>query len=363
MSIRRFLLKLANVDYFFWAALWLMFLVVIGTLAQKDQGLYQAQNTYFSTWIFWAGFIPLPSGLPTMGIIFVGLLSQLTFKTPFTSRKIGIAITHLGAFLLLLGGLFTALFSIEGSMMIPEGGSAGYFHDAHKLELAIINTTSSSDHDLTTAFGEGHLEAGKTLAHESVPFKLKILKFCPNSSLKQDPSIADNLLISCIPLAKEDTENLAGLEFEIFGSASDGKYYAVEGMPPMQDFQDQKGSIYQIEVRHKRYHLPFEIQLQDFDKKMHAGTEQAKSYRSVISLIDGKINQRAVIQMNEPLRYRGYTLYQSSFIENNGQQITVLSVVKNVGRLFPYISSIIICIGLLIHLLQNLPFFFKSRSG
>ncbi|MCC7260292.1 MAG: hypothetical protein IT567_04595, partial [Alphaproteobacteria bacterium] len=47
--------------------------------------------------------------------------------------------------------------------------------------------------------------------------------------------------------------------------------------------------------------------------------------------------------------------YQSSFIAHEGTVSTVLAVVNNAGRLFPYISSIIMCIGLLIHLAQRLP--------
>ena len=41
--------------------------------------------------------------------------------------------------------------------------------------------------------------------------------------------------------------------------------------------------------------------------------------------------------------------------------ITLLAVVKNYGRLFPYISSIIMSIGLLLHLLINLPKLFKKN--
>ena len=55
--------------------------------------------------------------------------------------------------------------------------------------------------------------------------------------------------------------------------------------------------------------------------------------------------------MNEPLRHQGYTFYQASFIENGLKQTTVLATVKNHGRLFPYISTIIMCIGILYHML------------
>ena len=58
--------------------------------------------------------------------------------------------------------------------------------------------------------------------------------------------------------------------------------------------------------------------------------------------------------MNQPLRYKGYSFYQSSYIDANGTEFTVLAVVNNIGRLFPYISTIIIALGILAHLVQHL---------
>ena len=44
------------------------------------------------------------------------------------------------------------------------------------------------------------------------------------------------------------------------------------------------------------------------------------------------------------------------------QAANVLATVKNYGRLFPYISSIIMSIGLLIHLLMSIPSTLKSKK-
>ena len=68
-------------------------------------------------------------------------------------------------------------------------------------------------------------------------------------------------------------------------------------------------------------------------------------------------NRKILIKMNEPLRYKNYTFYQSSFIEEESGETSVFAVVENYGRLFPYISSIIMCFGLLLHLIIKLPFF------
>jgi hypothetical protein len=50
--------------------------------------------------------------------------------------------------------------------------------------------------------------------------------------------------------------------------------------------------------------------------------------------------------MNHPLRYDGKTYYQASFAEND--TVSVLQVVENPVWLFPYVSSIIISIGLFV---------------
>ena len=95
---------------------------------------------------------------------------------------------------------------------------------------------------------------------------------------------------------------------------------------------------------------------------MHPGTGIAKSYSSDINLIENGISKRILIKMNNPLRHNGYTFYQSSFIESPDGETTVLAVVKNYGRLFPYISSIIMCVGLLFHLIMKLPNLFKKQE-
>ena len=63
--------------------------------------------------------------------------------------------------------------------------------------------------------------------------------------------------------------------------------------------------------------------------------------------------------MNEPLRHKGYTFFQA-FIDDSEVETTVLATVKNYGRLFPYISSIIMSIGL-IHLLVMMPKMVKRK--
>ena len=54
-----------------------------------------------------------------------------------------------------------------------------------------------------------------------------------------------------------------------------------------------------------------------------------------------------LIYMNQPLRYDGKAFYQASF--GKGDTLSILQVVENPGWLLPYISCVLVALGLLIH--------------
>ena len=117
---------------------------------------------------------------------------------------------------------------------------------------------------------------------------------------------------------------------------------------PFPQIINLKGDDLTLLLRRERTYLPFSLELVDFKKELHPGTGIAKSFSSKINLYEKQIIQSedvgrsVIIRMNQPLRYKNYTFYQSSFIEDFDTETTILSVVKNYGRVFPYISSIII---------------------
>lgn len=241
-------LALARTEIFFFALLWLMLLLVVGTVAQKYVALYQATHLYFTSILVWLGPIPLPGGFTTMALIFINLLAKLIFSSTWRWNHIGVIITHLGVLLLLLGGLVTGLFSKEGQILIYEGESSNVITDNRE------------------------------------------------AAVSREPT-----------------------------------------------------------------YLPFSIKLVDFHKEFHPGTDTPRKFSSEIIVKDQDSEWPSVIQMNQPLRYRGYTFYQSSYIDTGTKEATILTVVQNVGRLFPYVSSIAICLGLLIQLCMNLPKLLRKR--
>src|SRR5256885_10389333 len=76
-------------------------LVFVGTVAQADEGLYQAQSRYFKHWFVWGITLfghRIPVGLPGGYLIGTLLLLNLTAahikRFQLTWKKLGIHLTH-----------------------------------------------------------------------------------------------------------------------------------------------------------------------------------------------------------------------------------------------------------------------------
>jgi hypothetical protein len=92
--------------------------------------------------------------------------------------------------------------------------------------------------------------------------------------------------------------------------------------------------------------LPFSVKLLDFRKIDYPGTEMAAGFESDVEVTDrerGLILMRK-IRMNNPLRYRGFSLYQASFIPG-AVETTVLAVRSDPGTPFVYAGFLIVIAG------------------
>lgn len=361
---------LSSPKLFVYSLVWLMILVVVGTVSQKDIGLYSSQQKYFSSYSFFFGPFPLPGGRIVLALMLVNLISMMFKQNLWKIKKIGVIIVHLGGVMLLVGAGMTAVFSSEGSMVIEEGSKSNTVDDYNITELAIIDI-SDTNYDQYIVFGQPLFKSGNNLMHENLDFDITILDYMDNATLEplklpsgiQSKGMLKNFMLKKIKRDTDDMKNRPGIIYQISGSFSDtdGIYGLIFGQSVPATI-NVDGKQYIMSLQKKKTYLPFAIELDDFKKVMHPGTTVAKSYSSKINLIENNIPRPILIEMNKPLRHEGYTFYQASFIDNpNGEETTVLAAVKNYGRLFPYISSIIMSIGLLLHMLVSMPSLFKKN--
>src|SRR5258706_8106648 len=117
-------------------------LVLVGTLAQADEGLYGAQAHYFKQWIVIGANLfghKVPLLLPGGYLIGVMLLFNLVcapiYRVRLTTEKIGIQLAHAGVIVLLVGQLSTDLLSHEMQMHFTEGETRNYSDSATDYEL------------------------------------------------------------------------------------------------------------------------------------------------------------------------------------------------------------------------------------
>ena len=108
-------------------------LVFVGTVAQADEGLYQAQARYFKHWYvsgvtMFGKKIPLvlPGGYLIGTLLLVNLVAAHIKRFQWSAKKLGIHLTHVGVILLLVGQLTTDLLSRETQLRFFEGQAQSY---------------------------------------------------------------------------------------------------------------------------------------------------------------------------------------------------------------------------------------------
>ena len=101
-----------------------------------------------------------------------------------------------------------------------------------------------------------------------------------------------------------------------------------------------------VEYRPAQRELPVTVKLLDFRKTEYPGTQMAASFESDVEVTDpqrGAILMRK-ISMNNPLRYRGFSFYQSSYAPGP-PETTILSVRSDPGTPLVYAGFLIVILG------------------
>ena len=90
--------------------------------------------------------------------------------------------------------------------------------------------------------------------------------------------------------------------------------------------------------------LPFSLRLDKFNLERYAGSNTPSSFASdvhVSDLSNNPINHR--ISMNQPLTYKGYKIFQSSY--DKDEQGTMFEINKDPGKIPTYIGYFLLCVG------------------
>ncbi len=393
-------------------------LVWVGTVAQADEGLYQAQSRYFKQWFVWGlslfGY-RIPFGLPGGYLIGTLLLVNLTAahiqRFQWTWKRFGIHLTHAGVILLLVGQLATDLLSRETQLRFAEGESRTWSESGMDYELAFM-TDMDATHDQVVVIPTEILARGGEIKHEKLPFTVRVKTYWNNS----DPSFRAPMEQNAPPLTtngvarhfdfremplthKMDAKNIPTALIELAGpGGSLGTWIAsgwsgdetmaaavrasyarqmgrqmastIAGRLTEPQSVEAGGKTCTFALRPSRIYKPYSLTLLKATHSVYPGTEIPKDFRSRVRIDnpEKKENREVDIYMNSPLRYGGVTFFQyqmaaGEMVQASGETpSSTLQVVRNPGWITPYAGCVIVAAGLVFQFMIHLVGFLAKRK-
>jgi hypothetical protein len=359
-------------------------LVFWATLAQVQLGIWGVQEHFFRTFFVLMRipgtdipFPAFPGGYFLGTLLLLNLLASHLYRFRFTSKKIGIQLIHFGLILLLLGELFTGLLQEDFQLRVQEGESRNYSESFRLNELAIIDMTDEAWDDVV-AIPEELIGHGRPVQHAKLPFRVVPRYYLPNANLQLQsqatpgaptvPNLATQGIgprLNVVPMRmtfRDNERNLPTAFVELVGAEGSIGTWLVSPMLVQPQIFDYAGRTWRLEFRFAREYKPFNLRLLELRHDVYAGSDIPKNFSSRvhISAIDGSEDREALIYMNNPLRYHGYTFYQYQMDSANGY--SVLQVVRNPSWLMPYIACTIMTIGLTWQFSYHLWHFSRRRA-
>jgi len=344
----------------------LFVLTLLGTLEQIDRGLYATQQKYFeSLWTLHSVGpipVPLPGGRLILGLLFVNLLLGAVAHIRRDWRRIGILMAHAGI-LLLLAGVFVAYrYSVDGRMVLYEGQQSDFFESDRDWELVVAELRPDGTR-LERVVPAARLEATRdgrpvVLAPDGLPFEVEVAGY--GASVVPQPAAADSP-----PRAR----TVDGFYLQAQGQSDAGAPGAFVTLRDAGTGERREGIVWgratapwrvqaggregAVDLRRVRRPMPFAIELDRFHRELHPRTDLPKSFESEIVKVDGATRRPARITMNEPLRYKGFTVYQASWGPQDAPPgaplFSVLAVARNPAERVPLYACLIIACGLTLH--------------
>jgi hypothetical protein len=340
----------------------LMCLVVLCTLAQVEMGTQGAVNAYMRSFIVWNQ--PLLLRLPFPGGALVGLLLTLnlvakTLDIKLSWQKAGMWLVHCGLVILFAGEFVAGMMQVDTNMSIEVGQTVNYVQSYKNAELALIDVTDPAWDDVYSV-PDTLLAKGGAIAVPGTPITLNVKRYFPNAELGNlapgaPPSLATagvGTQVSVVekPVVSADSEMNQTSAFvePVAGGRSYGTWLVSVALGAPQSFTHE-GHTYVLSMRLLRQYLPYAFTLKQFKHDVYPGTDIPKNFSSLVQVVNPsrKESREVLIYMNQPLRYEGKTFYQASFGKND--TLSVLSVVENPGWLLPYVSCVLVSLGLLVH--------------
>lgn len=318
----------------------------------------------------------LTKSLGVGSVLLIGLM--LLF-----GQRGGNVLIHLGVALLMVGQFIFGDAQTEERISLAEGQKTTAAIAIDEVELVVIDR-SPNDSNRVVAFSHPMLiessKNGTPLSAEGLPFEIRIDRWMENSQIKKRNAkpAADSVEASMLGSIQSwelsekpkvggtgESTNVASLYFTVFNKAdksSIGSYATSQWLSddqvsfnPIFETLEVASKTYDVGLMFRRNYKDYSVTLKNIVLEEYTNSMIPKDYSSYITIRDkeGNVLQDGRVWMNSPLRFRGETFYQSQYISKEdspyGVEQTVLQVVTNAGWLIPYVSCVLVGMGMLAH--------------
>lgn len=325
----------------------------------------------------------------------VGLV-MLVGSVLMFEKQGGNLLLHFGVAFLMVGQFAFGDTQLEQRLSLVEGQATNEFVKLDEVELAFIKTNEDGKQEIT-AIPEAKLERAlrtkEKLVDPRLPVDLKVVSLFPNSDLvsadderaptgnladtgmglmqkaiEVDPSggvsAETDVASGYVELFKKGTDESLGT-YLVSQLLNDSKFLTLGRRENLLEEVKIGDENYQMALRFGRVPKPYWVKVKDVRRITYSGTETPRDYSSFLKLVDTDTGETRDerIWMNNPLRYRGETFYQSSYdVLQGGKEFTSIQVVKNSGWMIPYVACMIVAVGLMYHFSGTLDRFLGRQE-
>jgi ABC-type transport system involved in cytochrome c biogenesis permease subunit len=294
----------------------------------------------------------------------------------------GNVLIHVAVGLLMLGQFAFGDRQIEERMALVEGQRTNVAFRTDETELAVVDT--SGEQDRVTAISGRLLAAragGEPISVEGLPFTIQVVEMFPNSDVVRVGPVAPNPATTGLGtrwlatrrppeggassksniasayvhlVAKEGGRDLG--TFLVSQFLNDQAQLFMGNSGDECDTVESAGKPWRLQFRYRREYKPYTVALDDVQRIDYSASNTPRDYSSYVTFSDtaSKAEQKGRIWMNNPVRYKGETFYQSQYSQvdlGDGRvgEMTGLQVVENAGWLIPYVACVLAFWGMLVH--------------
>lgn len=367
--------------------LMLFVLTWLATLEQIDHGLYPTLKKYFS----WESLflvpeingktvpIVLPGGYYVSALLLVNMILGGIIRIKKGPRHYGNLISHFGIVFMLLGGGVAHHFSERGNMAVGEGEVSNTAEDYHEFVIEVAEVVDGKHDEIHVIRGKylTDLQGGKVRSFEfpGIPFQLEVSGYVENglpvSALERAPEsgerVVDGYYLAERPGEVTTERNLAGAYARVrYDEETVSEPFILAGAS-FHPFTVKDGDrLFTVDMHKRLWPMPFEVKLDTFTADFHPGTTRPAKFVSEIERVENGQASEVTIQMNEPMRYEGFTFFQASYgppgAGPGDRMYSVFEIVKNPADKWPEYSLYVVAFGMLVTFLTKLGSHLSAAS-